>query len=211
MIPAASNLDPSIQRMDVYLAQGKTLCLFVGRTPKEKLPPETGEAKPNEIWVSGDGHNAGPAINPQRIHLHFDFNQQHLIEKLRRKFHLIVVDLSVIKFLEEDFANRFSVMLRTAESRMIFESASGMLVINPARSAKEPTFDTLRRYTVTYPFYQKQGNDIKPFVEFGKQQLKSHLQRSYNSVELIDDRPFPLVFPVRQSDCFLLPMFDHRA
>ena len=176
--------------MDAYLAQGKTLCLFVGRTPKEKLPLETGEAKPNEIWVSGDSTNNGPAINPQRIHLHMDFNQQALIEKLRRKFHLIVVDLSVIKFLDNDFANRFSVMLRTAESRMIFESASGCLGINPARSAKEPIFDPLS-YTVTYPFYLNQGKDTKPFVEFGKQKLKSHLQGSFSSVELIDDRPYP--------------------
>lgn len=186
MIPAASYLDPSIQRMDAYLAQGKTLCLFVGRTPKEKLPPETGEAKPNEIWVSGDINNDGPAINPQRIHLHLDFNQQDLIEKLSRKFHLIVVDRSVIKFLKYDFAHRFSEMLRSPESELIFESSTGCAIIQDV-SINDPIFDKWD-YWLTLP---NNECDRSFFATVGCIRFEVHLKKIYNSVKLILNRPYP--------------------
>ncbi len=135
-----NTLDASLKRIDAYQEQGKTLCLFVGRTPAEKLPSETGEANPNEIWVSGDISDTGPAINPDRIHLHFDFNEQRLIEKLKRKFDLIVIDLAVAHSLRDDFANRFSEMLRSFESKMILEAFSGLMAFD--LSAYQPRFDS---------------------------------------------------------------------
>lgn len=88
--------------------------------PKEKLPSETGEAKEDEIWVSGDIGDEGSADHPEKVHLHADFNQDELTPLLSRKFSRIVIDLSVKKFLGNDFTKRFRQMLRDSTSELIF-------------------------------------------------------------------------------------------
>lgn len=146
---AIQALDESIAKIDACLAQDKKVCLFVGRTPREKLPSDTGEAKPDELWVSGDISDNGPATSPDRIHLCFDFNNQELIKKVQKRFDLIVVDFSVTKFLDGDFANRFSVMLRTSQSKLIFEASTHTR--QAIEDLSEPIFST-QSYEVTYPF-----------------------------------------------------------
>ncbi len=145
---ANQGLGESIARIDAFLNQGKKLCLFVGRTPREPLPSDRGLATANEIWVSGDISNEGPAISKDRIHLCFDFNNQDLILKLQKRFDLIVIDLTVMKFFTEDFANRFSVMLHSPKSKMIFESTIGYM--SSRANLSEPIFST-KRYMVTIP------------------------------------------------------------
>jgi hypothetical protein len=181
-------LEQSIAKIDTFIAQGKKLCLFVGRTPKEPLPSDRGEAKPDEVWVSLDESDAGPAISADRIHLHFNFNHQELIRKLKKKFDLIVVDFSVMKFLHDDFANRFKVMFRTPETQMMFESATG---IGTIADIPRPIFST-SGYTVTSPISMiEEGDHDDELGEFAVQQLKAHLEKTFAHVELIEDCPYP--------------------
>ena len=51
---------------------------------------------------------------------HADFNQDELTPLLSRKFSRIVIDLSVKKFLGNDFTKRFRQMLRDSTSELIF-------------------------------------------------------------------------------------------
>ncbi len=246
-------LEQSIAKIDAYLAQGKKLCLFVGRTPKEPLPSDRGEAQANEIWVSLDQSDEGPAISADRVHLHFDFNQQTLVRKLKKRFDLIVVDFSVMKFLGNDFANRFTVMFRTPKTRMLFESSTGIgfladipnrifctkryMVTSPNNSLNEAfdrSIEHLKKYRTETSdeqqqldwnaFMEEEGNSILKEVdewpeeekkqeleiafrgslakkagiknedeeqEFARQQLKTHLEKTFAQVELIEDRPYP--------------------
>ena len=66
---ADKKLRTSISKIDALIADGKKVCLFIGRMPKEKLPSETGEAKEDEIWVSGDIGDEGSADHPEKVHL----------------------------------------------------------------------------------------------------------------------------------------------
>lgn len=145
-------LDESIARIDAL--RDKKMCLFVGRTPREPLPSDRGLSTADEVWVSGDISADGPAISKDRIHLCFDFNNQDLILKLQHRFDLIVVDLSVIKFFTEDFANRFSIMLRSSVSQMLFEST--IEYMNSRANMSKPTFST-ERYIVTFPVSISEG------------------------------------------------------
>lgn len=43
-----------INKINHSRAEGKSICLFVGRTPYERLPADYNEAKDNEIWISSD-------------------------------------------------------------------------------------------------------------------------------------------------------------
>ncbi len=260
-------LEQSIAKIDAFITQGKKLCLFVGRTPREPLPSDRGEAKPDEVWVSLDESNAGPAVSADRIHLQFNFNHQNLIRKLNKKFDLIVVDFSVIKFLSDDFANRFRVMFRTSETRMMFESSLG---IHQEKDIPKPIFST-DHYMVTSPismtledierkeahveeyraktsaeqqkidwdaFMKKEGNSLlesfaewpesekkheleigfreflaeqagikdrdEEIVEFGKQRLKAHLEKTFAHVELIEDRPYPYETHYQRNSYFIV-------
>lgn len=120
-----AKLNASIAKIDAFVAQGKKVCLFIGRVPSEKLPLETGEATPDEVWISGDIEDCGAHLNKERVYVCLDFNQDEFVNKLQKKFDLIVIDTSVIKFFQNDFAKRFSVMLRTPTSKMIFEASTG--------------------------------------------------------------------------------------
>jgi hypothetical protein len=137
-----------IAKIDAYIAQGKKLCLFVGRAPHESLPSDTGEAKPDEIWVSGDILNQGPAMTSDRLHVWINFNQQVGVQFLAKKFDTVVIDYSTIKGLNNNFASRFSVLLRTSESQMLFEASRG--VTNPSVDTDVLIFDK-ESYGVTVP------------------------------------------------------------
>lgn len=136
-----------LQKIDALISEGKKICLFIGRRPHEKLPTEQKEAKPDEIWVSGDISLNG-AIPENRYHLWLDFNEpdEHFLY-LRAKFDLIVVDQATMHFLTDDFARRFSFMLRDKESKMVFPA----ICKRAEGQSSSPYFDT-RSYCLYTPF-----------------------------------------------------------
>lgn len=133
---ADRKLRAAVAKIDALIIEGKKVCLFIGRAPKEKLPTETGEAKENEVWVSGDISDEGITENPERIHLHADFNSEELTPLLANKFARIVIDLSTTKFLYNDFAKRFGQMLRDSTSKIIMSDSNGQAF--PIRADREP-------------------------------------------------------------------------
>jgi hypothetical protein len=121
-------LGETIAKIKKLQSEGKSICLFVGRTPLEKLPSHYNEAKENEVWISGDIalvssegfiELENSELN-QRIHLWFDFNHQEGLDLIQGLFDKIVIDCSTPKFLNEDFIQRFGVLLHSSESEMIF-------------------------------------------------------------------------------------------
>ena len=133
-----------VGKINQILSEGKKACLFIGRTSSEALPPNDQK----EEWISADIDrvNSGTESISGRIHLWIDCNQQDAIESLRGLFDRIVIDWSTIKFLNDDFAKRFSVMLRSPESSLIFESSSQC----SGGEVSERTF-CKQLYRVSYP------------------------------------------------------------
>lgn len=161
-------LSDSLSKIDALMNTGKKICLFIGRTAAEKLPTETGEAQPDEVWISGDTLQR-ETLNKERIHVRDNFNDDHFITKLRRKFDLIVLDIAVIKTVDNDFAKRFSVMLRTPHSELIFEGSTGYIKDTLDR---EPSlaFD-IQSYNVVQSVYHK-----AKIAEAKKSSFKKYLE-----------------------------------
>lgn len=135
-----------VGKIDQILCEGKKTCLFVGRPSSQVLPPNNQE----EEWISADHQmvsSTGGESIPGRIHLWINCNQQDAIESLRGLFDKIVVDWSTIGALSDDFAKRFSVMLRSPESTLIFEPSTSFQY---RTYAAERTFST-QSYSIFYP------------------------------------------------------------
>ncbi len=128
------NFGEMIGKIKTLQSEGKTICLFVGRTPLEKLPSDQGEAKENEVWVSADislkpycSWN-NPCIEStdltQRLYLWLDLNERRLFVSIKGLFDKIVFDQSTSKFLGKNFYQHFSILLHSDESEMLFKDPS---------------------------------------------------------------------------------------
>lgn len=193
-------LSESIAKIDAFIAEDKKVCLFVGRTPAEELPPETGEAKPDEVWVSGDIRDDVPSINKERVHLCLDFNDDDRLNMLREKFDLIVVDASVIKFFDNDFAKRFAVMLRSPESELIFEGSIGYRgIIDDPKSKIVFDNQSYAVFVSTAHLTQYYSNLIRRFREYKKNSSKEEEQADWENFITdwgIDEIPVSLPDPL---------------
>ncbi len=134
------NFGETLNKIKTFQSQGKSICLFIGRTPYEQLPSDCDEAKDNELWISADislipcGYGTEyahynklllPSVNlKERLHLWIDLNQQQGIELIRGLFDKIVIDQSTLKLLCNDFPKRSIILLHSAESELIFEGGS---------------------------------------------------------------------------------------
>jgi hypothetical protein len=139
-----------VGKIDQLVQGGKRASLFIGRTMLESLP----EASEDEVWVSCDLFKGHKSKTPgaDRIHLWMNCNQQEAIEVLKGLFDRVVIDTSTIKFLTNDFALRFSKLLRSPESCLIFESSSGVII--PRSEITTRSFDT-NTYTVEVPLEER--------------------------------------------------------
>jgi hypothetical protein len=167
-------------------SEGKSICLFVGRTPLEKLPSHYSEAKENEVWVSGDIALVSPEgfkeledseLN-QRIHLWFDFNHQEGLDLIQGLFDKIVIDCSTPKFLNNDFIKRFSILLHSPQSEMIFPNPCKTLMdVQHDPSQGELSFDP-NLYTIktgVLSFGKKNKELTNEYYEqYQKTKIKQH-------------------------------------
>ena len=191
-----------VGKINQILSEGKKACLFIGRTSSEALPPNDQK----EEWVSADMYrvNSGKEGIPGRIHLWIDCNQQDAIESLRGLFDKIVIDQSTTKFLNDDFAKRFSVMLRSPESTLIFETPTdqyGTYDVSKRTFSKQSyvvsipnndIFEELeRQHNYLSEYYQstsadQQDQDWKEFMETpeGKTFAEFGLDRRRSSSQL---------------------------
>lgn len=134
-----------IEKINSFHEQGKQVCIFIGRTPYEKLPSDykdTNEAKENEVWIgldicfiSPEGCQElknSPGID-ERMYLWFDCNQQEGLHLIKGLFDKVVVDNSTAKGFDNDFVKRFSVFLRNSKSELIFPNPlnTGMPIYPP--------------------------------------------------------------------------------
>ncbi len=159
-------LGEMIAKIVAFQSEGKVVCLFIGRTPYEKLPSDyQDEAEANEVYIAADisiispeGHEELkdlPGID-QRVFIWMDFNQQEGLLLIKGLFDKVIIDLSTTKGLNNDFANRFAVLLRNNKSRMIFDNCNsiGMPLCPPV---EQFSFDT-QKYTLLVPqnqFFEK--------------------------------------------------------
>ena len=126
-IYADYNFGRHIAQIQKWRSEGKTVCGYIGRTPFEALP----KAKENEVWISLDAilqpyYTAmvdTTILDPNRIFLLLDCNQQEGLGLAQGLFDLIVIGTSTTKFFDNDFAKRFSVLLHDEQGAMFFPSA----------------------------------------------------------------------------------------
>ncbi len=186
--PSAISMDNSYEfgemvgKINHILSDGKKACLFIGRTAGEALPP----SDQKEEWISADIFrvNSGEEGLTGRIHLWIDCNQQDAIEPLRGLFDRIVIDGATIKFLRDDFAKRFSVMLRSKDSFMIFETSTRQWAKN---NVSETTFSK-ESYNVLYPL-----DDLNKHSEKLQSYMRAYypLKQSQKSTKIIQNSTKP--------------------
>lgn len=104
----------------------KKLCLMVGITQNESLPSDKGEAKENEVWVSLDIQPVINKLDPKRIHLQMDMNDQEALEKISGCFDKVVLDISVLKYFKDLPWLRLQCLLTPRDdSTLITEASTG--------------------------------------------------------------------------------------
>ncbi len=193
------NFGAVVSKIKNYQAQGKRVCLFIGRTPNEPLPSNSGEAKENEVWVSADllllSPEQGRRIETpsDRLHLWLDFNQQEGLNLVKGLFQKVVIDISTTKAFDSDFVKRFSVLLQPSQpqlqSQIIFENCAKTST-QLMNTAEKESFN-VSSYCLIIPgeVFIKQQTDRGPdgFDNWAKDLstkcLTSHLKRLYHKVE----------------------------
>lgn len=196
------NLGETVAKINQLQQEGKKICLFIGRTPYEKLPSDNGEAKVNEFWLSADltlksteGHEElkdSPGIE-NRPFIWLDFNHQEGLELIHGLFDKVVIDNSTTKSLEDDFAKRFAVLLRDSDSELIFSDPSTS-TLDPNQEEVEQ-FNSSNYCTLFSEDIFDESEDYKEtFLKMDNHALentKSHLEELYSKVDLYRNTNFP--------------------
>jgi hypothetical protein len=201
-----------LNKIQILQMHGKTICLFIGRTPFEELPSDRREAKENEVWISADPalispegfpeDSEGPmtltkyknlSLNPDLIHLWLNFNEQKDLEQIQGLFDKVVIDQSTTKMFENNFTQRFSILLRTPESELIFENPSLPCLNTLGRELTftfQPELNSLET-TFAYLKSVRKENDLQWLREQATALFKEHLQSIYNKVEEYKNTNYP--------------------
>ncbi len=200
-------LGETVAKIKTLQSEGKTICLFIGRIPLEKLPSDCSEAKENEVWVSADisftpSEYCAQMIDStdltQRLYLWVDFNQQEGLVLIRGLFDKIIIDQSTVKGIRnDDFAKRFSILFHTSESEMVFEDPSWWGMRFDESSDKLFTFST-NNYATMFDLMMliekcestnQEMNDLS--WEISRAETKAHLETIFHSVQEHIDEPYP--------------------
>lgn len=182
-------LSEVIAKIKNLQTEGKLICLFIGRTPCERLPPDFNEAKENEFWFTGDialihseYHEVlkeNPTIDN---HLWFDFNHQQGLNLINGLFDKIVIDQSTVKAFPNDFPKRFASLLRNSESEMIFES---YIQHGYSHQQEDFTYDPLKHnFNVSFSFLEKKIKKINDtYLEYIQTHSIEDIERDKQSLK----------------------------
>jgi hypothetical protein len=195
------DLEKIIKKINNYWEEGKTVCLFVGRTPEEPLPSDLNEAEENEVWVSGDiallSSEDGRRIAPSedRLHLWLDFNQQEGLILAKGLFKKIVIDCSTTKALNNNFVKNFSTMFQGPEGEMIFQNPTKVAI---SLSGVEETTLNTSTYTLHISMKtimeQHRGNDDEidddSLDRLAKESTDTYFKTLYRNVEGLTTYPY---------------------
>jgi hypothetical protein len=199
----------TIAKIQSLQAEGKKICLFIGRSPFEELPSDHGEAKENEVWISADIllissegrsknlngeqlhlENYQTMKNPldinRRLHLWLDFNQQEGLQLVQGLFDKVVIDNSTAHIFKDNFTQRFSILLHAPESEIIFQNtAMSSLQFD---TQNDFTFDTFRNNlvtsysTATSMWNALQKEEKEPWCTMQKEEWNA-LQKTWNALQ----------------------------
>ncbi len=196
--------DDMVEKTKACVKDGKDLCLFIGRTPLEKLPSDRGEAKLNQVWSSVDncissGEKQTELIDSKEIHnrIYFliDLNQQDALKEIEGLYKEVVIDLSTTKAFDKNFPKRFSRLLSSNDSKLIMEDPSQFSAQTFNTTISEFKFDP-SRYTTTFNMMwamKNKGNEAFEAycLKIAKDETENHLKKLFNHVEKHTNEPFP--------------------
>jgi hypothetical protein len=197
-----------VTKLKQLQADGMLIYGFFGKTPFEALP----KAEKNEVWVSidhsvipyytADKETTSTILDPNRLFLLLDCNQQEGLELVQGLFDKVVIDKSTPKFFENDFVRRFTILLHDSQSKMIFPQPVRIATDIVAREEK---FNTLS-YHFTYKILDENDNEIWSRA-IGH--AKNHFMTIFNKVEVCRG-PFPtLLFDFNQHFFIVEDRKDH--
>jgi hypothetical protein len=144
-------LESTIEKIKALKLQNKKIHLLIGRAANEPLPQ--GGIK-DTIWVSLDtaiaySQNPLPKFDSSRLHLQIDFNHKGQMQKITDLFHEVIVDWSVMKFVDDSIPWRpFMDLLDSTDpdTRLITPtSIVGGAIALPAYSKEMQTIEAKAR------------------------------------------------------------------
>jgi len=175
-----------VETIDKARAGNKKVCLFIGRRPSEELPA----VREDEVWFTADIGMEKEDIGLEEKHIWLDFNQQDMLNILQSKFDLVVVDHSTTKHLEKDFGTRLGTLLSSKESQLVFEAFKGNIMLKLASETLSNLGFNADTYAIT-ALIDDDESAKNERIRTNEEELKKHLLKSYDHVELVQNQSCP--------------------
>lgn len=204
-------LNDVVARIKQLVAEGKKMCLIIGRTDAEPLPDES---DPDTCWVSLDIQSTGQ-IPPDRLHLWLNFTNNTMpsldsvMEDIQGLFDKVCVDISVwhrLAQLRDSPMRKCFSLLKPDQptSELIFEKSITPSFDNLTWNSNKPVCN---EYGYTLPIRDAENNEMSEKCEKDVIDIiTSKLQKLFDSVELVEGE----VYPHQYSPC-IRPYFHAKG
>lgn len=175
--------------------EGKKLALFVGHTTDDVLYQTQ-----DTVRVSLD-KCLGKDLDPSRIHLLMNFNDREKMRALSKLFNQVIVDDSVLKFIDCDPWRYLGQLLKDdPNSFLITETHVGFVSVNP-NSIEEANKEADEVRGIASKYFKEPNSDR--CIEFIQQKTKDYLSTIFSEVKLVKNQKIGL-------DYFILKGPIHR-
>lgn len=189
-------------------AQGKQLCLFIGRQRHEELPQAE-----NEVWVSLDPQLGKPTLDQDRIHLQAEIGSAESfipLKRMEKLFDRVVLDQSTLKFIGDDPWRKLARLLKDdPNSTLITEATTGTNALLDAERMQQWTLRSSFPYGgFAVPLLemhlakdaQEQTAIRAKYCTEMYRKTNVYLSTLFAKVEHIQDRPYPYATNYRDQD-----------
>lgn len=186
----AYNLDEVISKVTILSEEvaktGRKLGLFIGRTAKESLPSE--DEDKNITWISLD-KDMGSVPIAGRIHLTMNFNDEVSMKKISNLFDKVVLDLSVLKFFDEDPWRHLGRLLKKDHNATLITEATGYTGLLIGREKAE---DKYYMGAISFTLEEHRNKELKDQALLkAYREIEKYLQTIFSDVQLIEGKTYP--------------------
>lgn len=121
VLKTADRIEEVIARLHAASASGSKLGIFVGRNDDQSIPNEEGWT-----WCSLDRAPTQNGLAENRLHLRMSFNDEDEMKKIQGIFDKVVLDRSVIKFMDDPWITLKNLLVLKPHAELVTESWAGV-------------------------------------------------------------------------------------